>query len=668
MDEQRDQYFAALPVEEIGAEILDRVEKYYQHVRKTGRLLLWRRSFNTYYKELAIGTEIQSSGEEGEFANISINHYQNLLKHLLTLTTNERPAWEPISINTDHRSQAQTILAKGLLDYYMKEKNFDAHVKQGVEQSLIFGEGFVLEEWDTELGKPYGVSQEEDGSEKVIKEGDIHVQNLTPLDCIRDFSKESPFGHKWQIVRTVKNRWDLIAQYPEYEDAIKGLPDKSESFNEFNLTLMDEQESDDVVVWTLYHLPSAALPEGRMVQILDDEITLLDNAHPYQTLPAKRISASDVIGHIWGHSVGFSLLVIQEALDALHSTVLTNQTTFGVQNIIIPKGHDISISSLTGGLNLIEYSGKDGRPEAINFTSTPAEIFKYIDQLEREMETISGINSVARGNPDKNLQSGSALALVQSMAIQFSSGLQQSYVKLLENLGSSLIELLQNYATTKRVASIAGKSKQQYLKEFEGSDLDQINRVTVDVGNPLTKTVAGKIQIAEAIIQNFGPKVTPEQMILLYTTGQYENLIEGTTAELMLIQNENEMLKSGEEPVVTMATDAHLTHIKEHKAVLSSTNARMDQEIVERTLAHIQEHITMLQSVDPNLLGAIGEQPIAPAAPTNVAPMNLAANELGPDNPIAAAQGVSMPNMPKGPKNLLTGENVELPPGGPVQG
>ncbi len=66
----------------------------------------------------------------------------------------------------------------------------------------------------------------------------------------------------------------------------------------------------------------------------------------------------------------------------------------------------------------------------------------FIAMLEKTMETISGVNAVARGNPDPNLRSGNALALIQSMTLQFMSGLQQSYVAMIEDVGTGIIDIL----------------------------------------------------------------------------------------------------------------------------------------------------------------------------------------------------------------------------------
>src|SRR5690606_32152609 len=139
--------------------------------------------------------------------------------------------------------------------------------------------------------------------------------------------------------------------------------------------------------------------------------------------------------------------------------------------------------------------------ESLNLTNTPAEIFNFMGMLEKLGETLSGVNSVARGNPEASLKSGAALALVQSQAIQFSMGLQQSFAQLVEDAGTGTIEILQDFASVPRVAFIAGKSNRPLMKNFKGSDLDAIKRVTVDMGNPLTRTTAGKVNLADTMLE-----------------------------------------------------------------------------------------------------------------------------------------------------------------------
>jgi len=130
------------------------------------------------------------------------------------------------------------------------------------------------------------------------------------------------------------------------------------------------------------------------------------------------------------------------------------------------------MNQISSGMTHIEYNPiqgapNGGAPQPLNLTNTPAEIFNFMQMLEKAMETISGINSVVRGNADQasNLRSGNALALVQSQALQFISGLQQSYIQMIEDVGTGLINLLKTFAAAPRVAAIAGTNNSIKVKD-----------------------------------------------------------------------------------------------------------------------------------------------------------------------------------------------------------
>ena len=644
------EYFATLPVDRIAPELMKRTEDYNKYLLTSGRMKLWSRSYNYYYGPAFQGSRLKPTGEQGEFTSIAVNHYRNLLTHLKTLTASQRPAFEPRATNSDYKSQAQTILASGLLDYYLREKKMERVLKNAVEHALIFGEGFVLTGWDTTLGEVYSVDPE---TSQVIREGDIDYKNFLPMQVVRDFTKDSPNSDDWYILITRENRYTLMAKFPELADRIEALPSYLDYEKQLKFNSQIQDDTDDVAVYQFYHKATAAVTDGRVVHFCGSEVVLLDGPLPYKQLPIYRIAPDDQIGSCFGYTVGFDLLPVMEAIDRLYSTVITNQSTFGVQNIALPKGHDLSVTSLAGGLNLIEYDSKLGAPSALNLTATPPEIFNFIGQLEKLAETLSGVNSVARGNPEASLKSGSALALVMSQAIQFANGLQQSYANLMEDLGTATINILRDFASVPRVAVIAGKSQRSLMKQFTGDDLNMINRVVVDMGNPLSRSTAGKTQLAENLLQN-GLIKNAEQYIQVMATGRLEPVIEGTQAELLNIKAENETLAMGEQ-VPVILTDSHLVHINEHRAILASPEARRQPELIAVVLDHIQQHMNILQ--DPAMaavLGALGQQSLAqPPGPVESSAPTL-------DATATVMQQAEDVNMPRPPKNPLTGEDAEL--------
>jgi len=319
-----------------------------------------------------------------------------------------------------------------------------------------------------------------------------------------------------------------------------------------------------------------------------------------------------------------------------------------------PKSNNLSVTQLAGGLNFIEYDVQAGKPEALNLTSTPPEVFNFLGMMEHTMETISGVNSVARGNPDASLKSGAALALVQSMSIQFAQQLQQSYVQLLEDVGTSTINILRDFASVPRIAMIAGKHSRGMMKEFTGADLSEVNRVIVDIGNPMTRTTAGKVELAQMLIQA-GLVENTDQLLQVIQTGNIDPIIEGKTLELLSVRAENEALSEGNQ-VQVIITDEHLLHIVEHKAIISDPAIRDDATVVQTVTDHIIEHYKFLS--DPSiamLLAALGQKSLATApAPTATPPLQ------GSNMPVATNDMVeaNMPSMPSMPTNPLTGQKA----------
>jgi hypothetical protein len=669
---QRDVYFAGLAKEDIVAELSKKTDMWYENISLSGIYRKMKKSYAAYYGYNSTGaghtsSEIIKTGEQGELSLVKANHFRNLLQHLLVMTTSSRPAMDARAINTDYRSLAQTILANGILDYYMREKRLEQCLKLATEYSLVFGEGYIRMEWDTSAGEEYAVDPD---TNKIQFTGDIAFNVLNPLDVIKDVFRTDTSPDDWIIVRNFKNRFELVAKYPELAEEILKAKTKDELDMTFNYKFKTEGQlrSDLIPVYEFFHKKSDALPNGRQVVFCTEKAIFFDGPLPYEQIPVYRIAPGDFIGTPSGYSVAFDLLGLQETVDGLYSIVVTNQSTFGVQNIMLPQGHNVSFSALPGGLNVIEYDPSTGlKPEALNLTHTPPEIFNFINKIESVMETISGVNPVSRGNPEANLRSGNALALIQSMAIQFNSGLQQSYTQLIESIGTALLKTLRDFAAVPRVAMIAGKNNRSFMREFTGNDLDKISRVVVDSGNPLARTTAGKLEMANNLLQQ-GLLKNAQEYIMVMKTGNLDVMLEHDLSELANIKAENERLSEGK-PVQVVLTDDHVLHIKEHKAVIASPDARENQQVVQSVLQHIQEHIGQLQTADPNLLNILGQPSLAQQQPQPMpggqqgAPGGSPAGANPQSGPMGQTPAETPPNvkMPNLPKNPMTGQPPAIP-------
>lgn len=670
-----DQYWAVLPGPELAEAINEKVEQFDRYLLESGLLSLYQRSARTYWKAVEQSSLVET-GEQGEYTTLFVNHTRNIMRHIYVTTTGTRPDFEVRAINVDFKSRAQVQACRGLLDYYYDEKKVEFRIDRAVESTLAFGEGFASYRWDENAGDIAAIDQSQmdemgNALPRPVYEGDIRIRNHSPVDVIRDTSAENFDDMPWVILREPHNRWDLIAQFPAAREDILQAESRSTRRRSYDTRLSplyprdwDSYESDDVDVLVFYHERTPAVPLGRMTLVLGEDTVLLDQTMEQAGLkcrPLARLSGGDIEGSPFGYSFAFDLLALQELCNILYSIVATNQNNFGVQSVQSMKGSGITVTQIAKGLMHIEYSNPQGKLEPLQLTATPAEVFKFLEMVEHTMEIISGVNSVARGDPPAALKSGAALAIVQSQHIEFTKDLQAGTGGFTGDVCTGMVRLFKAHATHPRLAAIVGKGGRQYLKALSGEDLSMVDRVSVSMGSHLSRTPAGRLNLAEQLIKA-GLVKSPEQFMGVLETGRLEPVTHGPQGQLDLIQAENEEILEGRNPAI-LVTDDHPLHILEHATVAADTEVRRESAVMMALTEHINAHIQALETMPPVL-----------AALLKLPQLGIGA-QGGPDQnqgtPAASGAETSVDNPASGttgsvdfPQNPQTGEQWDPVSGG----
>lgn len=639
-------YWATLSGNEIAEEIMGKFEDYRDYMERSGIIRDLRKSYETFFGNPHIEDVDES------IKAIHVNHYASYIRNIHNMVTASRPAWEAQAVNTDLESQADTQLAGGLLDYYMREKQIETKLTDACLQALYLKEGWISLGWNATGGQVYGVNPE---TGQPIHEGDFEVGIHTLLDICRDYRRRD-MNHDWYIKRDYENRWDLAAKHPEFAEKIAGLEGDNRFDAEFELNgaqaafADDTKDGDLIPTYTLFHARTDALKSGRMVKVLSSEIKLFDGPLPYKNIYLFPITTGKQTDTAFGHSYMMDLLPVQDAFDATVSAIVTNQSANAVQNFQVPKGAAPRVTALEG-MNVWEYDPKAGKMEPMQLLNTAPEVFNFATFLLNQGDLISNVSAIGRGNAPTQM-SGTAMALLQQQAIQSANGLQASFTIAIENIGTSMIELLQTFAVVPRIAMIAGKSKRSMMKEFSNKDLKGIGRVLVNRANPLMKANAGRLEVANQLLNAPQGFITdPQQYLGVLTTGNLEPLYQRDNSQRMNILSENELLMEGK-PVQALLTDNHPTHILEHSCVLDSPEARQNPQVIKAVTAHIQEHMNIAKAMDPALAAVLKQQslfqppppPMPTGGPGDMAPM------MPPDqNPMADQVNMPMPAQPPNP-------------------
>lgn len=659
--------------------LLDELDKkirdYYDDLRNTNLLAVYERAYRAYYggrvsNSLGTNPLFESSrllpgGKQGEKTKLKVNHYRNLVRHLFQLSTQQKGDVQARATNNDYASEAQTVLAEGLIDYYWREKNVGSIIRDTVEQGIaVYGDMFVHGAWDPNKGEIVAV----DNQGQPIYEGDQEYQVLSPMNVIRNVSLKDPRKEEWRILKLQENRWNLVAKYTgsgleeDILDAAAFDPQDT-IIPVFQLRGGKETKDPDILdLFILYHNKSDALPQGRMVIFLRDLI-LFDGPLPYENMPIYRYCAENISDTIYGYTLAWDLLALQEGIDELHTALMSNNKTFAQQSIWIKDTDQLQTSQLSGGGRLLK---SEEMPQPVQLTKSAPESYQYLQTLQSSQELLSGVSATIRGNPEQNLKSGNALALIVSQSVQFAGSIDEAVNKLIEDTGMGLIENLRDFSKTERVANIVGESNRAYLETYNAEqDLSAINRVICEQVNPVAKTISGRLEIANNLLAQGLIKSGPEYIMVL-ETGRLDDMTSGPRNQMLRIKSENEQMRKGQQ-VPVLLTDNHQLDITEHAALLDSPDARRNPQMVRLVTEHIQEHIQLAQQLqiqNPALALILGQQPLpmpmVPPPPSNPqAQGNSAGEAAGNQKPVTMPKPPA--NAPESTKEAAA--TIQPPPG-----
>src|SRR5690242_1257398 len=140
-------YFAADEATKTASNLLKKSSTFFKDLNYNAYLdklyKMWRAYNGIYTNNTYFDHGISFTGEQGELVQLPVNHFRNLAQHIYTMITANRPSMDARPVNTDYKSQAQTILANGILEYYMREKGLEEALKRAVEIAVVMGAGFI---------------------------------------------------------------------------------------------------------------------------------------------------------------------------------------------------------------------------------------------------------------------------------------------------------------------------------------------------------------------------------------------------------------------------------------------------------------------------------------------------------------------------------------------
>lgn len=625
---QNNTYWAAKAAQQVCSTMQAKESDYFATVNRRGLARLWRLAYAQAFgmnPEAKFDMQTQSLafvGPEAAFVRFRIGEVRSYVQQMNAMAQNNRPAFQCLALNSDVASVGQVEMSQSIVDYLYRQNVGEQREREALEADGWFGAGYAWLRWDPDGGDMVDVPMPvpgkfmQDGTPAITKvkqrSGAPKITTLFPWEIVQEAYSKDPL---WRMVRERANKWEVAANFPEMADRIVNINNVKEQPAAAEMYFYDISgaNEDDVIVRHFYHRRCTALPEGRYVGMVDD-IVLWDRPCPHPSgMPILELCSGKFFGTQFGYTGTWDLMAIQQMLDEMCSKVATNICTFGIPTIFAEEGISIDVDAIAQGKTIFTYKPGQKPPEQMKIDGLPQSATFFFEYLQQRFMSVSGLNSVTRGQPDKNIDSGTMAALFHSIALEYQSSRQAALDTFREELANLMLDMVRMYSTSPFLIEVSGKKQAPYLKEFTTDAIDGVRKVRVVTANPLLRSQAGRLEL---FLQT--KDLPPEQRgaaIELITTGDASGFTDDSRTSDMRIRWENERLSAGI-PCSVSATDNPFTHVKKHTQQLEALMSMdtPDQMGLEQLFVHIKEHLNVYSIMDP-LLAVMLRIPPPPPIP-----------------------------------------------------
>lgn len=404
-----------------------------------------------------------------------------------------------------------------------------------------------------------------------------------------------------------------------------------------------------VTVDCFWNRPCTDYPEGLVAYFANDTLINEDTVSdgiPYRDRegnplwPWHIIQFDQVPGRTFGRTPLDDVAPKQEQRNKLESLMQLIVTRCASPQWLVPK--NLGISEITGDPGQqIEYNwtmDRQSKPERISGENIPSSLMAWLEKIDSDMNEVSGVFEVLKGNAPAGVTAGTALRLLLERALTRYTPVARRYEKGWEACVRDLLAIFQQYAIDERVMKIAGPGNTWEIERFSRADIRGSIDVVVEQGSSLPKSQVGEqALITDLVNMQLIDPTNPETQYKILERFGSTSLLGDTDSNIRAAQRENWDLENEDEPPeLDLLIDLHQVHLNIHKQLaLKSDFKRWPEEKKQLLRQHILEH--MMAAAPPQPPGPMDSAMMAGAGPMGAEPTDGMGGPQKPGQSAAAA-------------------------------
>ncbi len=513
---------------------------------------------------------------------IVVNKVRPMVRTILAKTNSSKPKFTVVPATTEDNDMNSARVAEQVFNSVYASKNVKRVLRRASWWTTICGTAYIKDYWD-----PNAIDKVS------MQRGDMDIEHVSPFHLyVPDLLEEDIEKQPYVIHQTMKSL--------EWVQQAYGVKVKAPNVKSTNDILEDSflnmvgaqntQRSDNVLMLEFWIKPGNKLmPNGGMVTIVGEQIVQLTDQYPYlhADFPFTKLDFIES-GKFYADSVITDIIPIQREYNRTRSQIIEAKNLMGKPKLVAQKGsiNPNQITSEPG--QVILYTPGFEAPRPLPAAPLPAHVMQEVQQLQDDMDDISGQHDISRGKNPAQVTAATALSFLQEQDDTKLSDAITSIEEGVEKLGRHILSHVSQYWTTERTVQVVGADGSFDAQVYKGAALGGNLDVRVEAGSALPQSKAAKQAFVMDLIKLF-PQYADKGLELL-EIGGIERIYEDYLTDKRQAQRENIKMTAGED-VIPNDFDNHAVHIEIHNTFRKSQEFEsLDEETKQKFQMHIDVH------------------------------------------------------------------------------
>ncbi len=359
-------------------------------------------------------------------------------------------------------------------------------------------------------------------------------------------------------------------------------------------TIMEEETDED---GKKYKVTKMKYPQGRRTIIAGD-VVLDDGPNPYEDgkFPFVSWKCYDVPGRFWGMGEVEHIISPQKYANEVVNVILDSARLMSNQVWVMDKNSGVAKNSLSNRMGLIVRKNPGTTVERLSPPPMPAYLQNIATLMRQDVEHISGVYDVTRGERPSGITAASAIQALTEQAQGRIKLKVQALEEMLSELGCMWVNRIRQFWQTERNIRILGED---YKPTFVGVDKEMVDGdwdIVVVAGATMPVNKAARfqqlIQLAQTQAEDQLPMVDRKTLLenseipdVKAILQRFDEIKQGQQQQQEQAQQQAMQAQQEQNAIQMQEKQLEL----QQKAELEMTKATMKQEAEERKLAMTHE-------------------------------------------------------------------------------